>query len=107
MAYIFNLKQNFTVIAMSETGFKHMNVDVYSIDGYLRVYDYRYDRAGAGVSLFVKEGIEYVRKNDLSFFNQDNEYLFVEITKARSSCGKSIIVGIIYRPPDQYVCEFT
>ena len=54
-----------------------MNVDVYSIDGYSHVYDYRYDRAGSGVSLFMKEGIEYVRRNDLSLFKKDIESLFV------------------------------
>ena len=54
MAYMSNLKHNFTVIAMSETWFKDMNVDVYSLDGYSHVYYYRYDRAGGGVSLFMK-----------------------------------------------------
>ena len=109
MVYISNLKHNFTVIAMSETWFKDINVDVYSIDGYSHGYDYRYDSAGRGVSLFMKEGIKYVRRNDLSVFNQDIESLFVEITNVRSSCGKSIIVGVIYRPPDKdvHVHEFT
>ena len=91
MAYISNLKHNITVIAMSETWLKDMNVDIYSIDGYSHVYDYRYDWAGGGVSSFMKEGIEYVRRNDLSVFNQDIESLFVEITNVRSSCGKSNI----------------
>ena len=40
----------------------------------------------------MKECIEYVRRNDLSVFNQDIESLFVEMTNVRSSCGKSIIV---------------
>ena len=107
MAYMSNLKHNFTVIAMSETWYKDMNVDVYSIDGYSHVLDYRYDRAGGGVSLFMNEGVEYVRRNDLSVFNQDIETLFVEMTNVRSSCGKSIIIGDIYRPPDKDVHEFT
>ena len=98
MAYMSNLKHNFTVIAMSATWFKDMSVNVYSIDGYSHVFDYRYDKAGGSVSLFVKEGVEYVRRNDLSVFNQDIESLFVEMTNVRSSCGKSIIVGVIYRP---------
>ena len=55
----------------------------------------------------MKEGIEYVRRNDLSVFNQDIESQFVEITNVRSSCGKSIIVGVIYRPPDKDVHKFT
>ena len=107
MAYIPNLKHNFTGIAMLETWIKYMNVVVYSIDGYSHVYDYRHERAGGGVSLFMKEGIEYVRRNDLSVFNQDIESLFVEMTNVRSSCDKSIIVGVIYRSPDKDVHEFT
>ena len=33
--------------------------------------------------------------------------LFVEITNVRSSCGKSIIVGVINRPPNKDIHEFT
>ena len=74
-----------------------MNVDVFSIAGYSHAYDYRYDKADGDISLFIKEGIQYVRRNDLAVFNQDIESLFVGMTNDRSSCGKSIIVEVIYR----------
>ena len=46
-------------------------------------------------------------RNDLSFFNDDFESLFVELSNIRSSCGKSVIVGCIYRPPNTDVRLFT
>ena len=56
-----------------------------------------------------RKALDMCAEMTLSVFNQDIESLFVEITNLRSSCGKCIIVGVIYRPPDKdvHVHEFT
>ena len=53
------------------------------------------------MSLFIKNGIEYVKSDDLSVFNNDIESLFIEVTNMKSSSGRAIVVGVIYTPPDQ------
>ena len=59
------------------------------------------------MSLFIKNGIEYVQSDDLSVFNNDIESLFIEVTNMKSSSRRVIVVGVIYRPPDQDINEFS
>ena len=63
-----------------------MTFDTFSVNGYQHIYDYRKERGG-GVSLFIKNGIEYVKSDDLSVFNNDIESLFIEVTNMKSSSG--------------------
>ena len=91
---------------MTETWFKDMTIDTYSVNGYQPICDYRKEGAGSGVSLFIKHGIEYVKRDDLSVFNNGIESLFIEGTNMKSSCGRATVVGIIHRTPDQDINEF-
>ena len=84
-----------------------MIIDTFSVNGYQHIYDYRNARTGGGVSLFIKNGIEYVKSDDLSVFNNDIESLFIEVTNMKSSSGRAIVVGVIYTPPDQDINEFS
>ena len=56
----------------------------------------RKDRApGTGVFLYVKHGVNFVRRFDLE---QENiESIFIKIFQPNS---KSFIIGVVYRPPD-------
>ena len=72
-----------------------MIIDTFSVNGYQHIYDYRNARTGSGVSLFIKNGIEYVKSDDLSVFNNDIESLFIEVTNMKSSSGRAIVVGVI------------
>ena len=84
-----------------------MTFDTFSVNGYQQIYDYRKERTGGGVSLFIKNGIEYVKSDDLSVFNNGIESLFIEVTNMQSSSGRAIVVVVIYRPPDQDINEFS
>ena len=53
------------------------------------------NRNGGGVSCYVRSDIGYVQKR---FFPREIENIFVEILLPKT---KSLIVGIIYRPPNQ------
>ena len=84
MAYLATLKHEFKIMAMTETWFRDMTIDTYSVNGYQHIYDYRKERTGGGVSLFIKNGVEYVKRDDLSVFDNDIESLFVEVTNMKS-----------------------
>ena len=107
MAYLATLKHEFKIMAMTETYFKDMTIDTFSVNGYQHIYDYRNARTGGGVPLFIKNGIEYVKSDDLSVFNNDIESLFIEVTNMKSSSGRAIVVGVICRPQDQDINEFS
>jgi hypothetical protein len=97
---------NFTVIAMTETWLKDATVDIVNINGFKHEYEYSKTRSGGGVSVFVKENLNYSRRNDISIFNKIIELLFIEIINSSSSIKKNIILGVIYRPPDTDVVLF-
>ena len=58
-------------------------------------------------AIIHKNGIEYVKSDDLSVFNNDIESLFIEVTNMKSSSGRAIVVGVIYRPLDPEINEFS
>lgn len=68
---------------------------MFDIRGYTFIRCDRYNGQGGGVWLYIKDGIDYIRRNDLE--NTDTESIWIEI-KIKNS--KPIIFGNIYRPPD-------
>ena len=92
---------------MTETWCKDMTFDTFSVNGYQHIHDYRKERTGSGVSLFIKNGIEYVNRDDLSVFNNDIESLFIDVANMKSASRRATVVGVIYRQPDQDINEFS
>ena len=78
-AYLSNLCHNFSIVAITETWFTDLTVDTYSLQGYTHEYEYRKNRSGGGVSLFIREGISYLMRKDLNVFDQNMESLFIEL----------------------------
>ena len=85
---------------------KDHNCDRYGIDGYNAEDDCRPYRGGGGVSLSIKDTIEYTVRDDLGFQNDILETLFIEIDKDQFLKKQNIIIGVIYRPPDTNIKEF-
>ena len=92
-----NLDFKFSVIGLSETWFKDHNVLVYNMDGYNHVYNYRLHRSGGGVSLFIKEDLQYTKLQNLCLMNDCIERVFIEIAKSSTKSTKNIIVGNVYK----------
>ena len=99
LTYLETLQYQFSVIGISETWLKDHNVNCYFIDGYKSEHNYRKEKAGGGVSLFVKSYIDYIIRNDLTVMNSHIETLFIELPKCNIS-DKNVIIGVIYRPPN-------
>ena len=79
---------------------------MYGLTGYDHDIQYRKNRKGGGMSLLIKENIDYVTRNDLSEFNSHIESLFIELPTSQFNLNKCIMVGVIYRPPDTDVNVF-
>ena len=69
-----------------------MNSDAYFVSGYNKIDKTRNSGQGGGVSILLKEGIQFKERNDLSIVNDDIECIFVE-----ANLVKKVIVGVIYR----------
>ena len=75
------------------------------IEVYKFLHDkHRQTRTGVGVGLFVSNDLEFKHREDLSISNVDIvESLFIEVIRPRE---KNLIVGIMYRPPNQGIDDF-
>ena len=73
-AYLSCLGIDFTILGFSETWFNASNVDLYGFDGYAHIFKHRNDSdfpgksKGGGVSLFIKQHIEFNIREDISTF---------------------------------------
>ena len=79
---------------------------MYSLDGDNSIHNCKPFRSGGGVSLFIKDNLEFTVRTDLGINNACMESLFIEINKDIVGKNRNIIVGVIYRPPDTNVKDF-
>ena len=91
---------------MSETWLKVHNYENYNISGYRAEHNYRPNRAGGGVSLYIRDAIEYTTREDLRFSNNVIESLFIEIDKSVFNSKQKVIIAVVYRPPDTDIKYF-
>ena len=104
--YLHTLTFSFTIIAVTETWLSTNNSDNYGIPGYNLVSICRDGKRGGGVCIFIKESLSYNIRTDLNVMSADAEMLFIELDKSSVNTNNSIIVGLVYRPPNTDVDQF-
>ena len=97
-------KENFQVVALTETWLNDRNCKNFNLKGYDFISQNRHGKKGGGVGLYVVGKLQYKPRQDLNI-NRDEtiESTFVEIT---TKIGESIVVGVIYRPPNNKYDSF-
>ena len=94
--YLNSLGFKFSFIGLSETWLDDNKEDVYDLNGYSSVKRYRKNKKGGGVSLHIQNGIHFILRNDLDYFDSEMETVFIEIDKCIFNTGSKIVIGIIY-----------
>ena len=56
--------------------------------------------------MYISNCIPYVRWVDLSFLKHSINSVFVEVNGIYLSHASNVIIGVIYKPPDQCITEF-
>lgn len=105
-SYLRCLTVEFNIIGLSETWLSNENAGVYGIDNYQHIYNCRQTRRGGGVSLYIKNGIEFSVLDNLNRSTDIYECLFIEIKKSEFNTNHDIIIGVIYSPPNRNVQQF-
>ena len=105
-SYLDLLNHHFTLIGITETWLRDDDCDLYNISNYKIVENHRQNRSGGGVAFFVQKHIEYSVRHDIEIFDQECESLFIEIDKGQLNSDKTVIVGVIYRPPNTSIESF-
>ena len=107
VTYLNVLDFEFSCIGLVETWYNNTNVDIYNIEGYKHEYLHRIDKKGGGVSLYLRNFINYIKRDDITQINDNFECLFVEIDKSIFKTEANIVVGSVYRVPNTDQNKFT
>ena len=94
-----SLKKPFSVIGISETWLTDCTAELINITGYNFVSNHRKFKTGGGVGIYLQNDLQYKLLNECKLADPETiESSIVEITIPH---GKNIIVGRVYRPPNQ------
>ncbi len=98
-------QSNFGIIGLVETWLNDTPHDYFKLNGYNLEFSNRTGKRGGGVCLYIKEDVKYKIRSDLQQIKHPEyvESTFIEIDRPGF---KNIVVGIVYRPPDQDVNVF-
>lgn len=98
VALLASIGKSFDIIGCSETWMSEQTfLDIYKIEGYSMYCINRQGRIGGGVCLYVNSHYSVKVRHDLSVSDGYTDSLFLEV---KMSNGSSIVIGIIYRPPN-------
>ena len=89
------------IITLSETWLnKGIDDGEIELPGYSIIRRDSGERIGGGVIIYIRDGLVFTERNDL---HNNNEAIWIQVN--RSGC-KPLIIGCIYRPPNQQVDKF-
>ena len=89
------------IITLSETWLnKDIDDSEIELPGYSTIRCDRCERTSGGVIIYIHEGLVFTERNDL---HNNNEAIWVQVNRTRC---KPLIIGCIYRPPNQQVDKF-
>ena len=106
VSYISNINLHFTVLGFTETFLTDDNKSCYELQGFKHLAITKSQSMGHGVSIFIDERFDSELCLSLTLLKEHIECLFVKIEVDNIS----VIVGIVYRPPnsnlDDYLDDF-
>ena len=98
--FLYELNHSFTILSITESWLKQYNRHTYNLKGYNHVSKIREDRAGGGVSLFIKENIKFDLKEDIVVNLPGVDSIAIEIQKEILCSTTDVVILSIYRPPN-------
>ena len=104
--YLHSLQYDFEIIGLTETWLTENNSDLYGIHDYQSINKFCDNRAGGGVSLYVKNSVNFEHRNDLGIFDNELEMLSIELDKSYYKTSRNVVILLIYRIPDTSIDSF-
>lgn len=96
----------FSVVGLTETWLTDENSTLYSMHNYRATHLTRKNRRGGGVSFLVHKSLTFKHRNDLSKLTPNIECLFIEVDRTHSTPSSSLLMAVIYRPPNSDFISF-
>ena len=99
-----NIQDSVDVLVLCETFIKHDRKTRFEIKGFSDYHFIRENERGGGLSIYIKNCINHIVRDDLNEMKENCECAFIEIYA--KNCRKNILVGEIYRRPNTVVKQF-
>ena len=93
----------FSFIGLTETWLDKDKEEFYDLQGYSCINRYRDNRRGGGVSHHIRDGISHIKRNELEYFDNDLESIFIGIDNNTFMTNSNIIIAVTYRMPNSSV----
>ena len=103
MSYMSNFNHTLSIIGFTETWLKPSNIVTSGIAWHNHVGLIKRSGKGGGVSLFISDTIVYSEVQELNMVEYHIECIFVKITIR----GHTYCIGLVYRPPNSNITEFS
>ena len=94
-----NINHSFSVVALTESWLKPHNVSLFDLEGYTHEYITREKKQGGGISMYIKDCLNYKIREDLGLISTSMEMMWIEIDFSHEKNKKNLIIGTIYRTP--------
>ena len=90
------MAEKFQIIGLAETNVSAEESPVYQLEGYNSFYQSKHvnKTKGTGVAIYVKENLNAVVNNELSWVTKNLETLFITVQH-----DEPLHIGVLYRPP--------
>ena len=105
LAYLNNCNHSFDIIVLTETWGRDETHSLFHIPGYNSVHNYRTNKRGGGVSIFIKEVYKYTPIDLLNISEETIESVAVSIKSPKSDRSTNILG--VYRPPRGNIMDTT
>ena len=99
-SYIESLNFAFSVIGLSETWLRDDTCGLYDMENYTMIEKHRDTKSGGGVGLFINKQLLFTERPDLCCFDEYMECVTVELYCDKIASNNTIIISVIYRPPN-------
>ena len=98
--YTNSMKFNLSVIALTENWLEESKQDLFDLEGYNCLHKFRKGKRGGGVSLHMENGIDFINRPDLEYFESEMESLFIKAGGGSFNLSSNIIIAVVYRMPN-------
>ena len=98
--YMNMLNIKYSIIGVTETWLNDATCDMYVLGDYELIERHRPNKIGGGIGFFLKTGVSFKYRDDLTIFGDHCESLFIEIDKSVFGSGRDLFIAVFYRPPN-------
>ena len=102
LGFLSNCDHSFDIIILTETWAKDETQSLCHISGYNSTHNFRPDKRGGGVSIFVKQNLPFDEIDELNISNVNIECVGVKLSSSISNLSTTIL-GIYRQPRGNYL----